>query len=260
MLQNTIDSIAFNNNLRNVNPKLKVLFAILSLVVCVASQSVVVPLIIALIMIYLTLFKAKVPKKVYLTLLSPAIGFGIFTLIFMAFWYGETPIYSFKIFGFTIGFQKEGLEMGLLVFSRMLGGVTSTLFLALTTPMTELFYILRSLGLPSVVVDIAMMMYRYVFVLLDELVRMQNAQETRLGYKDLKTSYKSLGMLASNLFIRTWERGEQLFITMSSRCYNGELKTLEEIKNPKLIYIIGILLFEAFLLAISYLTGDFKVI
>jgi cobalt/nickel transport system permease protein len=259
-LQNTIDNIAFNNNLRNVNPKLKVIFAILSLFVCVASKSVVVPLIITLIMIYLTLFKAKVPKKIYLTLLSPAVGFGLFTLIFMAFWYGETSLYSFKIFGFTVGFYKEGLEMGFLVFSRMLGGVASTLFLALTTPMTEIFYILRALGLPSVVVDIAMMMYRYIFVLLDELIRMQNAQETRLGYKDLKTSYKSLGMLASNLFIRTWERGEQLFITMSSRCYDGELKTLGKIENPKLIYVIGILLFEILLIVISYLTMDFKVI
>jgi cobalt/nickel transport system permease protein len=260
LLQNTIDSIAFNNNLKDVNPKLKVIFAILSLFVCVVSKSVVVPLIIAFIMIYLTLFKAKVPKKIYLALLTPAVGFGIFTLIFMGFWYGKIAIYSFKIFGFTVEFYKEGLEMGLLVFSRMLGGVTSTLFLALTTPMTEIFYILRSLKVPSVVVDIAMMMYRYIFVLLDEMIRMQNAQETRLGYKDLKTTYKSMGMLASNLFIRTWERGEQLFITMSSRCYDGELKTLGDIENPKLIYIVGIILFEILLIAVSYLTRDFKVI
>ncbi|WP_048202554.1 cobalt ECF transporter T component CbiQ [Methanocaldococcus bathoardescens] len=257
-MQNTIDSIAFNNNLRNINPKLKVIFAILSLFICVASKSVIVPLIITIIMIYLTLFKAKVPKKIYLTLFFPVFGFGLFTLIFMAFWYGTTEMYSFKIFGFTIGFYKEGLDMGLLVFSRMLGGVASTLFLALTTPMTEIFYILRSLGLPSVVVDIAMMMYRYIFVLLDELIRMQNAQETRLGYKDLKTTYKSLGMLASNLFIRTWEKGEQLFITMSSRGYDGELRILGEIENPKLIYMIGIILFEIILVIISYLTMDFK--
>nr|WP_048056464.1 cobalt ECF transporter T component CbiQ [Methanocaldococcus fervens] len=259
-MQNTIDNIAFNNNLRNINPKLKVIFAILSLFVCVASKSIVVPLIIAAVMIYLTLFKAKVPKKVYLTLFLPVVGFGLFTLVFMGFWYGEEIICSFKILNFTVGFYKDGLGMGLLVFSRMLGGVASTLFLALTTPMTEIFYILRSLGLPSVVVDIAMMMYRYIFVLLDELIKMQNAQETRLGYRNLKTAYKSLGMLASHLFIRTWEKGERLFITMSSRCYDGELKPLGEIENPKLIYIIGIVLFEIILIIISHLTMDFKLI
>jgi cobalt/nickel transport system permease protein len=47
---------------------------------------------------------------------------------------------------------------------------------------------------------------------------------------------------------------------MSSRCYDGELKTLGDIENPKLIYIVGIILFEILLIAVSYLTRDFKVI
>ncbi|WP_423791999.1 cobalt ECF transporter T component CbiQ [Methanocaldococcus indicus] len=256
----SVDYISFNNKLKNVNPKLKVLFATVSLFVAVLSKSAIVPLLISLIMIYLTLFKAEVPKKIYLTLLTPVIGFGLFNLVFMGFWYGNTSIISFEIFNITIGFKKEGLELGLLVFSRMLGGVTSTLFLALTTPMTELMYVLRDLKLPSIIVEITMMMYRYIFVLLDELIRMQQAQETRLGYVNLKTSYKSLGMLAVNLFIRTFEKGEKAYIAMISRCYDGELKSLTKIENPKLAYTLLVILFGIFMIILSYLTKYMKIL
>ncbi|AEF96363.1 cobalt ECF transporter T component CbiQ [Methanotorris igneus] len=257
-MQNIIDNIAHYNKLRMVNPKLKVIFAISSLLVCVFSKSIVVPIIVALIMIYLTLFRAGVPKSIYLKLMFAPIGFGLITLVLMAFMFGYVKLFSFEIFGFKIPIYKDGIDLGLLVFSRMLGGVACMLFLALTTPMTELFYVLRELGVPSSVLDIAMMMYRYIFVLLEEMIRVENAQKTRLGYRNLKTTFKSLGMLASNLFIRTWERGEQLFITMSSRCYNGDLKVFGKIENPKSIYIVGIILFEIFLVIISYLTMNFK--
>ena len=92
------------------------------------------------------------------------------------------------------------------------------------------------------------------------MIRTENAQKTRLGYRNLKTTYKSLGLLASNLFIRTWDRGETLFITMSSRGYNGDLKILGKIENPELKYLLMIGLFEIILIALAFLTKDFKIL
>jgi len=47
----------------------------------------------------------------------------------------------------------------------------------------------------------------------------------RLGYSSLRRSVLSLSMLSSVLFIRAWERGEKLMVSMDSRCYNGRLAT-----------------------------------
>ncbi len=261
LLQNIIDNIAHYNKLRHVNPKLKVIFSISMLLICVFSTSIIVPLIITVIMVYLTLFKAKVPKSIYLKFMSAPVGFGVITVILMAFIYGQgDTLFSINLFGFDISLHKYGAELGFLVFSRMLGGVSSTLFLTLTTPMTELFYVLKEMKVPNSVLDITMMMYRYVFVLLEEMIRTENAQKTRLGYKDIKTTYKSLGLLASNLFIRTWDRGETLFITMNSRGYNGDLKLLGKIENPELKYLILLGVFEIILIALAFLTKDFKIL
>jgi len=261
LLQNIIDNIAHYNKLRHVNPKLKVIFSISTLLICVFSKSVVVPLIITFIMVYLTLFKAEVPKNIYLKFMGAPIGFGLITVILMAFIYGQgDALYSLNLFGFDISLYRYGAELGLLVFSRMLGGVASTLFLTLTTPMTELFYVLKEMRVPNAMLDIAMMMYRYVFVLLEEMIRTENAQKTRLGYRNLKTTYKSLGLLASNLFIRTWDRGETLFITMSSRGYDGDLKILGNIENPELKYLLMVGVFELVLIIMAYITKDFNVV
>ncbi|HIQ38733.1 MAG TPA: cobalt ECF transporter T component CbiQ [Methanothermococcus okinawensis] len=261
MQLNTIDHIAHTNRLYHINPKLKVLFALSMLLITLFSKSIVVPLIVAFIMITLTVFVAKVPLRVYLPLLGAPLGFGILTVILMGFIYvGGNELFSMEVFNFNISIYSYGVNLGLLVFSRMLGGVASTLFLALTTPMTELFYILRGLKIPSTILDIAMMMYRYVFLLLDEMIRVMNAQNTRLGYRNLKTTYKSLGTLAAILFIRAWERGERSFIIMSSRGYNGDLKLLNKIEPPPVKYLLLIIILDILLITLSYLTTDFKVI
>jgi len=70
-------------------------------------------------------------------------------------------------------------------------------------------------------------------------------------------------MLGSNLFIRTWVKGEQAHIAMESRGYNGSMRTL---KAPESIRSIGIrnitlfVSFEAILLICVYFTWNMRII
>ena len=260
MMQNIIDSISHNNKL-NMNTKLKVLFTMITLIICIFSKSIIVPLIIILIMVVLTLFVAKIPAKLYFKIAVVPLGFSFFSLIMMSLLFGTNVWFNIVDLGFfKINLLKDGTELGLLVFFRGIGAMLCALLLILTTPMTELFYVFKWLKMPSVVIDIAMMMYRYIFVLIEELFICENAQKTRLGYKNLKTTYNSLGLLASNLFIKSWDRGEMLYTTMGARGYNGELNILDDLENPKLVYLLICGIFWIFLIIISYLTKDFKVI
>ena len=69
------------------------------------------------------------------------------------------------------------------------------------------------------------------------------SQNSRLGYRDIKTSYKSLGALASTLFIRSFKRANDLYTALEARGYNGELKVLEEqVQKRNYIYIITIII------------------
>ena len=259
MRHNTVDSIAFSNKLRHVNPKLKVIFALSLLLISVFSQSAIVPLLIFFIISLILLFKAKIPKKIYAVFLGVPLGFGILNLVIFAFLFGTVEWFKINVFGFGIPVYKDGIDLGFLLLGRMLGGVSSMLFLAFTTPMVELFYIFRELKMPDVVVDMMMLMYRYIFVLYEEYETMKFAQESRLGTSNLKSAYNSLGALAAHLFIRAWEKGEKLNITMMSRCYDGKLRLLQEVENPPIKYILFIAVFDIFLIILAYLTKSFNI-
>lgn len=258
-MKNILDHYAHVNALKDANVSFKVLFAIITMIISVISTSPVIPLLIALIFSFLLIFKAKIPANFYLKFMSIPLIFGLITFIFMSIFFGiGTHILELGVFNLAV--TIDGFNLGFLVFSRVLGGFSCLAFLALTTPMNELFFTLESVKVPKIVIEIAMLMYRYIFVFLEELENMHNSQKTRLGYNNLKNSFRSLGSLVSNLFIRTWIRGEQIYITMESRCYGGSIKTFQTQKSMGTKNILLLVSFESFLLLGTYLTWGLKII
>lgn len=261
MFSNTLDNYAHNNNLNGMNTYFKVLFGIVTMLVSLISTSPVVPLIITIFMSVLIIFIAKVSWKFYLKFFFLPFSFGLITFIFMAIFFGVgTHVLELGIFNLAV--TADGFNLGLLVFARMMGGFTCLAFLALTTPMTELFSVLRLIKIPQIILELAMLMYRYIFVFLDEAINMYHTQETRLGYSSLKKSFKSMGMLGSNLFIRTWMKGEQAFIAMESRCYDGSIKSMKKQDSIRTIgtcNLVLLVLFEVVLIMGVYYTGSFRI-
>lgn len=261
MFENTLDNYAHSNNLKDMNIYFKVLLGILTMLVSLISTSPIIPIIIAIFMSILIIFKAKISWKFYLKFFLIPFSFGLLTFIFMALFFGVgNHILELGIFNLVV--TEDGFNLGILVFARMLGGFTCLAFLALTTPMTELFSVLELVKIPKIVLEIAMLMYRYIFVFLDEAINMYHSQETRLGYSSFKKSFKSMGMLGSNLFIRTWNKGEQAYIAMESRCYDGSIKTFKEhdsIRSMGALNITLLVLFEVFLVIGVYFTSNFKI-
>jgi len=258
-MERTLDDYAHSNGLKNTNPSFKVLFALLTMIICVISTSPVIPLIITFLMMFLIIFWAKIPFKFYLKFISIPLFFGIMTFLFMALFFGMADPW-FKINLINVIVYKDGFNLGALVFARILGGFSCLGFLALTTPMTEIFSLLEGFKIPLVILEIAMMMYRYIFVFLEEATNMYQSQKTRLGYLSFKGSFKSLGILASNLFIRTWMRGEQVYISMESRCYDGSIKTFKTQNSISTKNMALLVSFEFLLIIGTYLTAGFKIL
>lgn len=262
MFESTLDNYAHSNGLRDMNTFFKVIFAISTMLVSLISTSPVVPLLITFFMSALIIFQAKIPWKFYLKFLAIPFIFGFITFIFMSLFFGiGAHILDLGVFNLAV--TEDGFNLGLLLFSRVMGGFTCMAFLALTIPMTELFSELERFRIPQIVTELAMLMYRYIFLFLDEGINMYHAQETRLGYSSYRKSFKSMGMLGSNLFIRTWIKGEQAHLAMESRCYDGSLRTL---KAPESIRSIGIgklalfVSFELILLICVYLTWNLRIV
>jgi cobalt ECF transporter T component CbiQ len=221
--EHILDDIAIHSPLRNVSAWLKLLLCLSTIVISVMSPLPYLPLFIAVVMIFASLVIAKVNPRLYGPLLAIPFVFavtGAFLILFVTGG-GDTLVDLFTIG--TIHFQitTKSLDLAILVISRTFAGMCTMYFLILTTPMTSLFMVLQKIRIPQTLIDLSMLIYRYIFVFIAEAIEIHNAQVMRGGYNTWKEGLNTFAMLVSMLFIRTWEKGEDIIFSMDSRCYDG---------------------------------------
>lgn len=255
-----LEEYAHFNKLKNSSSQLKVLFVLSNLGLGVFSVSPITPFIIFITMVILTIFVAKIPFRDYFRWFSIPLFFTFPLFLAMIFFFGGAEQWaSFNLFGYKLTTYRDGFNLGLLVISRVLSGTSCLFFLAFTTPMTKLSSTLKLLKIPDIVIELTMMIYRYIFVVLDETTRMERSLRTRLGYSSFKKTLNSLSLLATTIFIRAMNRGEKVYASMESRCYSGKIVLEEEKAIPKLPLIM-LIAFEGLLFVVMHLTKDFRVL
>jgi cobalt/nickel transport system permease protein len=124
---------------------------------------------------------------------------------------------------------REGLWAGWNILVKGTLGVAASVLVAATTPVPELLRGLERLRLPRAFTTIAGFMVRYADVIADELRRMRVARLSR-GY-DPRWIWqaKAVAATAGALFIRSYERGERVYLAMVSRGYAGSMPVLADL-------------------------------
>jgi len=254
-----IDQYAYSNRLRHVHPGEKFAFALVTMLICLAASSPAAPLAVLLVMSGAVLLLAGIPWRFYLKLLTLPLSFliiGVLTVaVSISFAPSPAPMFGLTLGKITIGFTAAGWHAAALLLVKSLGAVSCLYFLSLTTPVVEIVSLLRRLYVPALFVELMGLIYRFIFVIMETAEKMYIAQSSRWGYASVRTAYTSLGLLAANLFGKSYHRSQALFIGLQSRCYSGELHVLE---NPRTVSRVNLLLIAAadlFLAALALYTG-----
>ena len=227
-----IDYIAHNNRLSNANAYVKVIVSIVLMVLTLVLDNLVFDAIIFVLMGILILGVARVSIKSYMKFLTIPIVFAVLTCVFLIFFFGSGEvIYDTGLWGIVV--TRSSLDLGITTFCRCFACFSCLGFLTLTTPIADILQCLHKIKVPVIFIDISLLMYNTIFIFLDQLSTMRNAQETRLGYVGSKSTYKSLGMLFSNLFFRSLDKSETLQCSLDSRCYNGYLPVYKPKRGSK---------------------------
>jgi cobalt/nickel transport system permease protein len=121
-----------------------------------------------------------------------------------------------------------GVRAGSLV-GHALAGSAAVMLLATTTPMSDLLPALRRLRVPEAVVEVASVVYRLLFVLLESLRTIREAQTARMGYSSLRRSYRSSGALAAAVLTRSWDRARRMQEGLAGRGMETGLRVLPEV-------------------------------
>ena len=86
-----------------------------------------------------------------------------------------------------------------------------------TTPFSEILRVMKAARVPGLLVTTLSLMYRYLFVLVDETQRMKRARQSRTFTPQRKRLWRTTATVISQLFIRTSERAERIYGAMCSR-------------------------------------------
>ncbi len=140
-------------------------------------------------------------------------------------------LFSVPLFGWTA--SREGLEAVLSILAKSWLSVVAAVLLTATTPAAELLRAMRSLGLPRLLVATVSFMYRYLFVIGEEAIRLIRARDSRSARVPgqragggLAWRAKVLGQMVGSLFLRSYERSERVYAAMQARGYDGEPRFL----------------------------------
>ena len=120
-----------------------------------------------------------------------------------------------------------GTRAALLLAAKALTILTAMLSLLAAGPLETTLKAACSLRVPALLVHLALMTYRYVFLLADELQRMRIGLRVR-GFRNRATgrSYRLVGNLAGVLLVRGFERAERVGQAMRCRGFDGVFHTL----------------------------------
>lgn len=163
---------------------------------------------------------------------------------------GKSPHLPLPIFpALMLNYSPAGLQLFITIALKAWISVQAAILLTATTRFLDILYALQQLRMPRLWLMVIALMWRYLFILMEEVTRMLQARSSRNAAAPGKNkSQGSLawrarvtGTMAGSLFVRSIERSERVYQAMLSRGYDGKLRAVRV--QPIPVKECGILIF-----------------
>ncbi|QMV41977.1 cobalt ECF transporter T component CbiQ [Cohnella cholangitidis] len=208
-----IDSLSYGNALRAASPLWKCGFAAILFLLAYVSQPPVQLLIVAW-MLFWIIGHAKIPAVHGLLLLGGS------CLFFLA----SLPALVLDLQMGSIALSEKGIASAGFLFCRMLACLSVMFFLILTTPFQQLLQVMAKLRIPSLVLELMLITYRFLFLFMDTAHDMYVAQKARGGHYGFKNKLNDMAILIVRLFVKTMHRYKGLSNGLISRGFTDEIR------------------------------------
>lgn len=133
---------------------------------------------------------------------------------------------SLRLLGWQLVFSPLALQKVLGILARSALSIQCAVLITATTRFEDLLGALHALGLPSMLMAILALMWRYLFVIMAEAQRMLQARLARSAGSSppgLLWRARVTGGMLGALLLRSIQRSQRIFQAMQARGYNGRL-------------------------------------
>lgn len=240
-----LDDIASGDSIiHNLNGPVKLISAIIIIVFTVFSQQIIVPIIMEIFLL-LILYLSKVSIKGAFKRIALLLPFGGAIIIFQPFIYPGNVLWAYS----WIQITDTGLNWAILLFGRVITSLTAIVLLSSTSPMQEIVASFRKLKMPKELAMILSITVRFLFVFIDELTTIRNAQKSRnFNIHSKLVPYrwivKQVGYTIAMMFLKSYEQGERVHKSMVSRGFSDTSQLFNEktqLEKSDYIYLISII-------------------
>ena len=212
--------------LTKIDARVKVVVALALLMMVLSYKGILLPLLIAAVSLLICI-RMHIPVRIMLLRFSQPMLIALVVLLLKTFFSGGEALFTFNLLGLDITGHKDGLMEGIMIFSRITGGVSLVIALGFATPFIEFMAALSWLKVPKTFIEIMMFAYRYLFMFLEDANTIYSAQKNRLGYSGIRKGMHSFGVLTGSLVLRGFEQSQKTADAMIQRGYTGDMPLLK---------------------------------
>lgn len=247
-----IDRFCYQSRLRYVNANLKFLFAMLTLLCCLVSRSLLIAGIVLVTNAILVVKMGGIPFVYYRKLMTVPLAFLILSTLTIIINIARQPMdgYALLIGSWYLTGSRVSFVFAVKLICTALAAVSCLYFLTLNTTMTDILGVLERIHVPEIMIELMMLIYRFIFVLMEIASNITISQRSRLGNRNLRTSFYSFGQMTAAVFVRAIKKSRILYDAMESRCYDGKLRVLREQYPVEKRQIVMVIFYECLLFGI----------
>jgi cobalt/nickel transport system permease protein len=222
-----LDALAYGNALKTLPPGQKLCFAIALLIMAMFVHPPIQVAIFVWLAIWVVGY-AKIPGRFYLAMLLGVMSFLIPSLLAIAFNFASVvpadALWNWPLWGGQIYLSPSGLQQALGILSRSLASTAVLFFIILTVPFAELAVVLEQMRLPTILTELLLLCYRFIFLLAEVAENISIAQQSRGGYRTRRLALSSVSLLIRQLIQRTAVRYQQIALGIKARGFNQEFR------------------------------------
>jgi cobalt/nickel transport system permease protein len=125
------------------------------------------------------------------------------------------------------GGGHPGLVLAVIVV-KAVEAMAAVFLMVATTPFPRLLKALEGMRFPLIMIRMLSFLYRYIYLILDEFMRMRQAQLSRTvdNRSSIGRRLRVFSSILGHLFVRSYEKGERVYLAMCARGYDGTVRVL----------------------------------
>ncbi len=225
------DTLAYSNRLRHLPPWQKLGLVAAVLLLALVSHYPVQLVIWGWMSVWI-IFYAGIPVRIYSSMMLGLLVFILTSMPALVLEYvtAISPVIQADVWWQTdlgsghLYLSHQGVSRALETGVRSLASASALFFLVLTIPAIDLATVGQKLGCPAILIELALLVYRFIFLLADTAQRIVIAQVARGGYRTPKLRFNSLSLIVRQLIQRTATRYQQLILGVQARGFQQEFR------------------------------------